>query len=76
MAVSWYYGRWYLPIPHRTPILVAIGRVIQLPRLEKGEKPSEELVEKYHRILMDEFSALFERYKGAVGWEKKSLKIV
>ena len=39
----------------------AVGKPIKLP---KDENPPDELVDKYHKIFIEELIKLFDKYKG------------
>lgn len=41
VALILFAGKWGLPIPHRVPLVIAIGRPMEL---EQVENPSDELV--------------------------------
>lgn len=59
--------------PYRTPILMAFGEPIVVPKVEN---PTQEQIDEYHRKLMEGFLKAFEVHKAAYGWEHKSLKLV
>lgn len=71
-ALILFWGRFFLPIPYRVPIVGIMAKPIEV---EKKENPTEEEIEKYHNILMDEMINLFDRYKDVYGWGNKKLII-
>jgi len=73
-SITFFWGRWGLPIAYRTPIMGVMGKPIFVPKLG-AEKPSDELVNKIHKEFVDSIQALFERHKRIYGWEKKKLLI-
>jgi hypothetical protein len=70
MSLIFFWGRCYLPIPFRTPMLTVVGRPIQCPKMEN---PSPELVNQYHNLYLKETKRIFMTYRNTYGWENKSL---
>jgi len=66
-------GRFGLPVPHRFPIVLAIGKAIPLAKVEN---PSVEEVDAVHALFVEQLVGLFNRRKHLVGWEDKELFIV
>merc|ERR1712157_228398 len=56
-------GRWFLPIPFRTPCTVVFGRPIPVEKIASGSEPDPARVSELHERLLDETAAIFERYK-------------
>eukprot|EP00475_Leptophrys_vorax_P036268 TRINITY_DN6096_c0_g3_i1.p1 TRINITY_DN6096_c0_g3~~TRINITY_DN6096_c0_g3_i1.p1 ORF type:complete len:588 (-),score=129.24 TRINITY_DN6096_c0_g3_i1:290-2032(-) len=54
------YGRWYSPIPNPVPVTMVVGNPIELPEIAD---PSEEEVEKWHKVYFDELVKLFDERK-------------
>eukprot|EP00746_Dinoflagellata_sp_MGD_P021658 gnl/MRDRNA2_/MRDRNA2_15055_c0_seq1.p1 gnl/MRDRNA2_/MRDRNA2_15055_c0~~gnl/MRDRNA2_/MRDRNA2_15055_c0_seq1.p1 ORF type:complete len:364 (-),score=60.39 gnl/MRDRNA2_/MRDRNA2_15055_c0_seq1:77-1168(-) len=67
------YGLLPFGPPYRTPILLAFGEPIIVPKVEK---PSQEQIDEYHTKLMDSMMQAFETHKAAYGWPTKSLKFL
>lgn len=59
--------------PYRTPILLAFGEPVVVPKIET---PTKEQIEEYHGKLMASFMQAFETHKLAYGWPQKTLKLV
>jgi len=59
--------------PYRTPVVLAFGEPVMVPQVDT---PSQEMIDEYHKQMMDNFTGAFETHKKAYGWEKKSLKLV
>lgn len=50
VALPLFHGRWYTTLPHPVPVRVVVGEPIVTPvPAVPGEKPSEALVDEYHR---------------------------
>eukprot|EP00553_Chaetoceros_curvisetus_P002823 CAMPEP_0204628580 /NCGR_PEP_ID=MMETSP0717-20131115/16159_1 /ASSEMBLY_ACC=CAM_ASM_000666 /TAXON_ID=230516 /ORGANISM="Chaetoceros curvisetus" /LENGTH=148 /DNA_ID=CAMNT_0051645231 /DNA_START=116 /DNA_END=562 /DNA_ORIENTATION=+ len=62
-AIFW--GRWYIPfgIPRPKKLHVVIGKPIHIPHIEKDIGSDD--IEKYHRIVLEEYEKMFERHKVA-----------
>jgi len=70
-----FFGRYGIPlgIPKPRKIHLVYGKEIVVPQ---EDIPSNESIEKYHKLFIDELISLFERHKEANGYEKKTLRIV
>ena len=71
-ALITFWGRCFLPLPYRLPVLGVMGTPIQV---EKNLNPSDELVEKYQEQLISSMMELFDKYKVHYGWENKTLVV-
>ena len=60
------YGRFYLPIPRRTPITVCVGAPI-FP-LKQNDSPSRSEIEELHGRYFTALEQLFERNKKRCGF--------
>lgn len=70
VALILFWGRFFLPIPYRVPIVGIMAKPIEVP---KKENPSNEEIELYHNKLIDEMVSLFDRHKAKYGWGHKKL---
>jgi hypothetical protein len=78
VAVPLFTGRFGTPLPHQRPITVLIGKPIVVPKpLTPGAKPSDTLVEEYHKKYIAALTALYDAHAplAADGKEKKKLLI-
>lgn len=66
-----FYGRYFLPIPYRKPLLSVFGERIHV---EKIENPSQEDIDKLLVKLQDGITTVFDKYKTSFGW--KNVKLV
>ncbi|EIE22983.1 hypothetical protein COCSUDRAFT_63373 [Coccomyxa subellipsoidea C-169] len=72
-VVGIFWGRWYLPVPRRCPIITAIGKPLQVT---KSLDPSPEEVDEVQEKLLAALVALFDEHKHLLpGWEHKTLEI-
>ena len=59
VALPIFHGRYFTPLPYKVPIKTLIGEPIPTPKPKvKGEKPSDELVDKYHAMYIDALKKL------------------
>ena len=59
VALPIFHGRRCTPLPYKVPIKTFIGKPIPTPKPKiKGEKPSDELVDKYHTMYIDALKKL------------------
>lgn len=70
VALILFWGRFFLPIPYRVPIVGIMAKPIDVP---KKECPTQEEIEFYHNKLIEEMINLFDRHKAKYGWENKKL---
>mmetsp|Transcript_2394 Transcript_2394/g.5190 ORF Transcript_2394/g.5190 Transcript_2394/m.5190 type:complete len:382 (-) Transcript_2394:69-1214(-) len=68
------YGRFFLPIPYRKPILAVKGRPIHTHQI-KGENPTPKQIEMIQTKLLEEMERIFDTYKPLYGWDNKKLII-
>ena len=68
-----YWGRWFLPIPYRVQITMAIGKLIEVPKVEN---PTSEQIDELHQRMMTEIQTTFDRHKDCIGWGDKVLEFV
>jgi hypothetical protein len=73
VALIVFWGRFLLPIPYRVPILGTMAKAIPVP---KKDNPTEEEIDAVHKQLLEAMVKMFDKYKGAYGWEKKKLVIL
>ncbi len=71
-ATILFWGRLFLPVPYRQPILGVLAKPI--PTV-KNPDPSKEEIEKYHTLMINSMRKLFDEHKGYYGWNKKRLVI-
>jgi len=71
-ALILFWGRFYLPLPYRVPIVGVMGRPIHV---EQNNNPSDEEVLKVHELLMNKMKEVFDKHKDKYGWSHKNLII-
>ncbi|KAB1253547.1 Acyl-CoA wax alcohol acyltransferase 1 [Camelus dromedarius] len=64
-----FYGRGFRQgstglLPYSLPIVTVVGEPLPLPKIEK---PSQEVVDKYHALYMDALHKLFDQHKTQYG---------
>lgn len=71
VSLIWASGRFGLPVPHRTPVTIVIGRPLSAPAppLAHGATPSEEQVSAMHAQLVGEMARMYARWQGVAGYE-------
>ena len=68
MGLTWFWGRFGLPIPYHPKITVAIGNPIPIPEGWDGKSDiPEALIEQLHEAYITELQRVFETYKGPAG---------
>eukprot|EP00520_Triparma_pacifica_P007807 CAMPEP_0118640848 /NCGR_PEP_ID=MMETSP0785-20121206/4967_1 /TAXON_ID=91992 /ORGANISM="Bolidomonas pacifica, Strain CCMP 1866" /LENGTH=255 /DNA_ID=CAMNT_0006532253 /DNA_START=351 /DNA_END=1115 /DNA_ORIENTATION=+ len=56
VALPFFHGRFLSPLPYKVPVRVVVGEVIKIEEgdvPEKGVRPDEKVVEKYHRMYVE-----------------------
>ena len=73
-SVTFFWGKYYLPIPRDVKLLYVAGKAIKIPKIAE---PTQEDIDKYHKIYVEEVVRLFDTYKARAGplYEKKTLYI-
>jgi len=74
-SLIWFWGIWWCPpMPHRVPMLVAIGKGI---KVVKRTNPTQEEVDAVHEMFVYALKDLYNRHReGVPGYENKELKIL
>ena len=73
-AIILIYGRFFLPIPFRKPVLAVLGRPIETHQI-KCENPTPEQIQMIQKKLLSEMERVFDTYKPLYGWEDRKLVI-
>jgi len=68
------YGRFFLPVPFRKPIIAVLGKPIKTNHL-KCEDPTMEQVLAVQKELFSEMERVFNTYKPYYDWDDKQLII-
>mmetsp|Transcript_22471 Transcript_22471/g.32800 ORF Transcript_22471/g.32800 Transcript_22471/m.32800 type:complete len:365 (-) Transcript_22471:96-1190(-) len=71
-ALILFWGRFFLPLPYRIPIVGVMSKPIPVT---KCENPSNEEVDRVHALLLEEMVKLFDEHKASYGWADKKLII-
>jgi hypothetical protein len=83
VSLIWSSGRCGLPVPHRTPVTIVIGRPLSAPPGEGGggaggggaARPTEEQVSAMHEELVSEMSRMYSRWQRVAGYEGVDLVV-
>jgi hypothetical protein len=70
VSLVFFWGRWGLPIPYRTPLLSITGDKIEVPRIEN---PTPEQVQELLDTLVEKITELFDQHKTSFGWDNVKL---
>jgi len=68
------YGRFFVPVPFRKPVLAVMGRHIPTHHIQ-CEDPTPEQIEMIQKELLSEMERIFDTYKHHYGWDDKKLII-
>jgi 2-acylglycerol O-acyltransferase 2 len=55
-----FYGRFYLPIPFKRKVVTVVGKPIFV---EQNHSPTEQEIDKYHEMYMQELQELYDNHK-------------
>jgi 2-acylglycerol O-acyltransferase 2 len=70
VSVTIFWGRWFLPIPFRVPILFLVGTPIEVTQCDE---PTQEQIDELHGKFLAQMKDLFESHKALYGWGHKDL---
>ena len=73
-SITFFWGRFGLPIAYRTPILAVMGRPINVTYHKDDPIPTEE-INQNHADFVTKLEELFDRHKAAYGWANKKLNV-
>jgi len=71
-SITFFWGRFGLPIAYRTPILGVMGRHMTVPKVQEID---EKVVDEIHSEFIERLEEIFEKHKHAYGWGHKKLII-
>jgi len=74
-SLTFFWGRYGLPIAYRTPILGVMGKPISVPFVQHESSISMDEVNKIHAQFVTTLEELFDKHKAAYGWAHKKLII-
>eukprot|EP00927_Polykrikos_kofoidii_P063707 TRINITY_DN5856_c0_g1_i1.p1 TRINITY_DN5856_c0_g1~~TRINITY_DN5856_c0_g1_i1.p1 ORF type:complete len:383 (+),score=35.37 TRINITY_DN5856_c0_g1_i1:76-1224(+) len=66
-----YYGRWYLPLPFRTPVSLCV----RPQKATKTASPTEEQVEQFHQAVYGGLLEVYNEQKHFAGYSDRNLVI-
>lgn len=73
MSVTYFWGKWMLPVPRDEKLLYVRGRPLNLPHIPE---PTNEDVDKWHAKYCEEVKRIFDSYKERVpAYKHKTLYI-
>eukprot|EP00585_Thalassiosira_rotula_P011848 CAMPEP_0196160126 /NCGR_PEP_ID=MMETSP0910-20130528/46668_1 /TAXON_ID=49265 /ORGANISM="Thalassiosira rotula, Strain GSO102" /LENGTH=298 /DNA_ID=CAMNT_0041425051 /DNA_START=54 /DNA_END=951 /DNA_ORIENTATION=+ len=62
-SLTLFWGKWYLPIPRDEKLLYVVGKPLGLPHIVE---PTQEDIDKWHKVYCDQVRDIFEMYKEKV----------
>ena len=75
MSLTYFWGKWFLPIPRDLPILSVTGQPIGIPRV-KNSNPTSADIDKYHDLYCQQVTTLFNKYKERIPAYKHKTLII
>lgn len=70
--ITWMYGRWFLPVARRTPIMVALGEPIDIDCTAQSDPPID-LINQYHQKFLDAVTTLYLSARIHYGWQDRDI---
>ena len=70
MSIMFFYGRFFLPIPYRKPLLMVCGKAIEV---RKNDNPTIEEIDEVLEKLKDSVTKLY--YEKRPDWERRPFEI-
>lgn len=65
VSLTYIWGKWGLPVPRDCKLLYVSGQPLGLPKIDN---PTQEDIDKYHKLYCDQVTRLFEKYKEKVSF--------
>jgi hypothetical protein len=72
MGLTWFWGRWWLPIPFHPRVTLVMGDPLPVPRWDGKSDIPEDLIEQLHAAYIAEITRIFDTYKVAAGLDPGS----
>ena len=75
LGIVWFWGvRYCPPLPHRVPMMVVVGKGIEVMQ---DAHPTQENIDAVHALFKKELIALYEKHRDTVpGYENKELIVL
>jgi 2-acylglycerol O-acyltransferase 2 len=70
VSLFYFWGRWGLPVPRRTPITTVFATPIPV---KQCDSPTEEQIEELRSQSLEDYRRIFDLHKKAYGWPDKQL---
>lgn len=68
-----FYGRWYTPLPRRTPVVVVVGAPLEMP--PKSANPTQEQIDDTHARYTKALLDLHAEWKDKVGFPESKVVV-
>lgn len=65
MSLVFFWGRFFLPIPYRAPLLAVFDEPI---KVKQNDNPTKEEIEELLQLLEEKIVNLFDMHKASFGW--------
>lgn len=75
VSLGFMQGRLGLPLPHKVPLMMAIGGPVQVQQMDRSHPDFEATVNESHARVLRATQELYDKYKGIYGWEHHPLVI-
>lgn len=76
VSLIWPSGRWGLPVPHRTPVTIVVGKQLTSPSTAPLPSPTEEQVNSMHEELTREMKRMYHRWQDVAGYSGIELELL
>jgi len=75
VSVTFFWGRFFLPIPYQTNVTVIRGSPIEI---QQCDNPTQEQIDQTHALVVSELKRLFDKHKISAGpeWVEKTLTVL
>lgn len=74
VSLTLFWGRWGMPLPKSDQLIYVRGSPLGMPQIEN---PTDEDIDKWHKVYVAEVQRLFETYKGLRSdFKEKSLQVM
>lgn len=68
-------GRWGLPFPKKVPLMVAVGKSIEVKKMSREDPEYSAYVDEIQQQVADEIQRVYYKYRCVYGWDNRPLEL-
>ena len=74
-AMGFILDRWGLPFPKKVPLMVAVGKSIEVKKMSREDPEFSAYVDEIQQQVADEIQRVYYKYRCVYGWNDRPLEL-